>query len=97
MTGVILVIQPTTEGWRVTVGESGVVLADVVGYATWQAALAAGQVWVALHRSGVPCLTCGRLRGERETWPISPRFVRPHPASPVARGWGCRCPAQGEA
>lgn len=33
------------------------VLSDVVGYRTWQAALSAGQVWVTLHRSGVACLT----------------------------------------
>jgi hypothetical protein len=56
MAGVLVVVQPTSEGWVVTVTESGVVVYQAVGYLSPHQAQDAGQVWVALHRSGVACL-----------------------------------------
>jgi hypothetical protein len=54
--GIVVVIAPSAGGWVVRVWEGAYVLYEQAGYQSSVAAYDAAQVWVAVHRAGVPCL-----------------------------------------
>lgn len=53
MDGVVIVVQPGTDGWHATVWEGCFVIFEQGRYSSCAMAVACASAWVRLHRSGV--------------------------------------------